>query len=123
MAAFALKGHRMRAAALALVVASAASLSAAEFDAPWKDPTVALVLDPYFANSIDWDKLATERRVVAIIHKATIGTAKLDPGYVKRKEEARTRGYLWAPTTGELRGALKSRLTSTSTRSSRVPTN
>jgi len=95
MAAFALKGHRMRAAALALVVASAASLSAAEFDAPWKDPTVALVLDPYFANSIDWDKLATERRVVAIIHKATIGTAKLDPGYVKRKEEARTRGYLW----------------------------
>lgn len=67
----------------------------AEFDAPWKDPTVALVIDPYYANAIDWDKLKTERRVVAIIHKATIGTTKLDPGYSKRKEEARKRGYLW----------------------------
>lgn len=85
----------MRTTALILIVAAAASASAAEFDTPWKDPTVALVIDPYYANSIDWDKLATEPRVVAIIHKATIGTAKLDPGYVKRKEEARKRGYLW----------------------------
>lgn len=66
-----------------------------EFDAPWKDPKVALVIDPYYGNAIDWDKLKTEPRVVAIIHKATIGTAKLDPSYIKRKEEARKRGYLW----------------------------
>jgi len=85
----------MRTAALVLILAAPASVSAAEFDAPWKDPTVALVIDPYYANSVDWDKLATEPRVVAIIHKATIGTAKLDPGYVKRKEEAGRRGYLW----------------------------
>ena len=66
-----------------------------EFDAPWKDPKVALVIDPYYANTIDWDTLKTEPRVVAIIHKATIGTKKLDPGYRTRKEEARKRGYLW----------------------------
>ena len=66
-----------------------------EFDAPWKDPKVALVIDPYYANAIDWDTLKTEPRVVAIIHKATIGTKKLDPGYRARKEEARKRGYLW----------------------------
>ena len=42
MAAFALRGHWMRATALVLVLASAVSLSATEFDAPWKDPTVAL---------------------------------------------------------------------------------
>lgn len=79
----------------AVVVTATASVSAAEFNAPWKDPAVALVIDPYYANSIDWDKLVTEPRVVAVIHKATIGTSKLDPGYVKRKEEARKRGYLW----------------------------
>jgi lysozyme len=69
--------------------------NAAEFDAPWKDQNVALVIDPYYANSIDWDKLATEKRVVAVIHKSTIGTTKLDPGYAKRKAEAMKRGYLW----------------------------
>ena len=85
----------MRTIALALMLASASSVSAAEFDAPWKDSTVAIVIDPYYANAIDWAKLKTEPRVVAIIHKATIGTKKLDPGYAKRKEEARMRGYLW----------------------------
>ena len=28
-------------------------------------------------------------------HKSTIGTSRLDPGYLKRKEEALRRGYLW----------------------------
>lgn len=78
-----------------VILILAATASAAEFDAPWKDPAVTLVIDPYYANSIDWDKLATEPRVAAIIHKATIGATKLDPGYVKRKTEARKRGYLW----------------------------
>jgi GH25 family lysozyme M1 (1,4-beta-N-acetylmuramidase) len=81
--------------AIALIVAAVGSVSAAEFDAPWKDQSVALVIDPYYANVIDWEKLKTETRVVAIIHKATIGLTKLDSGYFKRKEEARKRGYLW----------------------------
>lgn len=85
----------MRIAALFVAACWAHWASAAEFDAPWKDQSVALVIDPFYANSIDWEKLATERRVVAIIHKATIGTAKLDPRYAKRKEEALKRGYLW----------------------------
>jgi lysozyme len=80
---------------LIFVATAISCASAAEFDAPWKDSTVALVIDPYSANSIDWDKLATEPRVVAVIHKATIGISKLDPGYVKRKQEALKRGYLW----------------------------
>ena len=81
---------------LATLCASWTTLAtAAEFDAPWKDPSVALVIDPFYANSIDWNKLATESRVVAVIHKATIGTTKLDGGYAKRKAEALKRGYLW----------------------------
>ncbi len=85
----------MRVALLLLAAALAAPSSAPEFDSPWKEPTVALVIDPYNGNSIDWDKLATEKRVVAVIHKATIGTTRLDPGYTRRKEEALRRGYLW----------------------------
>lgn len=85
----------MRIAALFFAACWATWATAAEFNAPWKDQSVAIVIDPYYANTIDWDKLATERRVVAIIHKATIGTSKLDPGYVKRKKEALKRGYLW----------------------------
>src|SRR5262245_18461158 len=81
--------------ALVLTLCSVTAASAAELDAPWKDPEIALVIDPFFVNDIDCDKLATEPRVVAIIHKTTIGTTELDPGYLKRKEEARRRGYLW----------------------------
>lgn len=66
-----------------------------EFNKPWSDPKIALVIDAYYKNSIDWEKLATEPRVVAIIHKSTIGANSLDPAYFSRKEEAKKRGYLW----------------------------
>jgi GH25 family lysozyme M1 (1,4-beta-N-acetylmuramidase) len=93
---YAAKGRiHMRIAALIFAIFWTTWASASEFDEPWKDQTVALVIDPFYANSIDWTKLAAEKRVVAIIHKATIGTKKLDPGYNKRKEEALKRGYLW----------------------------
>jgi GH25 family lysozyme M1 (1,4-beta-N-acetylmuramidase) len=66
-----------------------------EFQQPWNDPRIALIIDPYYANSLNWEKLKAEPRVTAIIHKATIGTAKLDPAYFSRKQEAKRRGYLW----------------------------
>ena len=43
-----------------------------EFNEPWKDPKVALAIDPFEGNAIDWDALATDPRVVAIIHRATM---------------------------------------------------
>ena len=46
------------------------------------------------ATTIDWDKLATEKRVVAIIHRATIGD-RVDKKYAERKIEAKKRGYKW----------------------------
>lgn len=66
-----------------------------EFDHPWNDAKRALLIDPYHGNSIDWNQLSTEPRVVAIIHKATRGTKELDSAYISRKQEARGRGYLW----------------------------
>jgi hypothetical protein len=46
----------------------------AEFNRPWATETTALVIDPYEGNSIEWDKVATDSRVVVIIHRATFGS-------------------------------------------------
>lgn len=98
-----MKLHRSSGAfflSLLVVAASAAiglmrSAHAGEFDRPWREESTALVIDPYADNLIVWDKLQTEKRVVAIIHKSTIGTSRIDGKYFARKAEARKRGYLW----------------------------
>lgn len=65
-----------------------------EFNEPWKNPDIAIVIDPFEGNPIDWEKLATDKRVVAIIHRATIGD-RVDRKYAERKIEAKRRGYKW----------------------------
>jgi lysozyme len=65
-----------------------------EFNEPWKNPNIALAIDPYERNEIDWEKLATDKRVVAIIHRATIGD-RADRKYAERRDEAKKRGYKW----------------------------
>jgi GH25 family lysozyme M1 (1,4-beta-N-acetylmuramidase) len=65
-----------------------------EFREPWKREDAAIVLDPFEGNSIDWDKISTEPKVVGIIHRATIGS-KADEKYAERREEAKRRGLRW----------------------------
>ena len=65
-----------------------------EFSEPWKNPNIAIAIDPYERNEIDWDLLATDKRVVAIIHRATIGD-RTDRKYAERRDEAKKRGYKW----------------------------
>jgi len=65
-----------------------------EFNEPWKNPNIALAIDPFEGNPIDWEQLATDKRVVAIIHRATIGD-RVDKKYAERKVEAKKRGYKW----------------------------
>src|SRR5258707_3778368 len=65
-----------------------------EFSEPWKNPKIALAIDPYERNDIDWEALATDKRVVAIIHRATIGD-RADRKYAERRDEAKKRGYKW----------------------------
>jgi lysozyme len=65
-----------------------------EFSQPWKNPNIALAIDPYEGNPIDWNQLATDKRVVAIIHRATTGF-RADQKYAERKIEAKKRGYKW----------------------------
>jgi GH25 family lysozyme M1 (1,4-beta-N-acetylmuramidase) len=83
-------------ASIALFLASALAVSAQspEFNEPWKITDIALAIDPFEGNAIDWEKLATDRRVVAIIHRATIGD-RVDRKYIERRDEAKKRGYKW----------------------------
>ena len=75
-------------------VSGAVFAQSAEFSEPWKNPEIALAIDPYEGNDIDWEKLATDKRVVAIIHRATIGD-RADRKYAERRDEAKRRGYKW----------------------------
>lgn len=77
-----------------ITAALAVSGQSPEFNEPWKNPNVALAIDPFEGNDIEWDKLATDKRVVAIIHRATIGD-RVDRKYAERKIEAKQRGYKW----------------------------
>ncbi|HYR76096.1 MAG TPA: glycoside hydrolase family 25 protein [Pyrinomonadaceae bacterium] len=80
--------------ALFLCCSLAAFAQSPEFTEPWKNPRVALAIDPYEGNDINWDKLAMDTRVVAIIHRATIGD-HADRKYAQRRDEAKKRGYKW----------------------------
>ena len=66
-----------------------------EFDRPWNNSKNAIIIDAYHQNSIDWDKLRTDKRVVGIIHKSTEGFALIDSKYSSRKIKAKKHGYLW----------------------------
>ena len=77
-----------------VILACSAFAQTPEFTEPWKNPNIALAIDPYEKNDIDWDKLATDNRVVAIIHRATIGD-RADRKYAERRDEAKQRGYKW----------------------------
>lgn len=77
-----------------VLLACAAFAQSPEFSEPWKNPKIALAIDPFEGNDIDWDQLATDKRVVAIIHRATIGD-RADRKYAERRDEAKKRGYKW----------------------------
>ncbi len=64
------------------------------FYSPWKKEWTSIVIDAYQGNSIDWDKMATDERMVGVIHRSSIGL-RVDTKYKSRREIARERGYLW----------------------------
>lgn len=68
--------------------------SSSSFNSPWTKNGTSIVIDAYEGNSIDWVKLATDKKVVAIIHRSSINT-RVDGLYKSRKKIALERGYLW----------------------------
>jgi lysozyme len=86
--------RRLPALVLYIVISTAASATS-EFDQPWLDNSRALIIDPFVGNRLDWEQMARENRLVAIVHKATTGVGSVDPSYFDRRQEAIKRGYLW----------------------------
>ncbi len=62
----------------------APAVSASEFSEPWKKSDRALVIDAYEYNSIDWQKLITDKRIAGFISKASDG---LPPPYACSGDE------------------------------------
>ena len=65
-----------------------------DFSSPWARSETQIVIDAYEGNSIEWDKMATDKRTVGVIHRSSIGS-RVDTMYVSRKKIALQRGYLW----------------------------
>ncbi len=61
---------------------------------PWNKSSTTIVIDAYEGNSIDWDKMATDSKVVGVIHRSSIGS-RVDSLYKSRRAIAKSRGYLW----------------------------
>jgi len=86
-----LRGLASRFHRLALAALTAAWVShvptptaASDFSEPWKKADRALVIDAYEYNSIDWQKLAGDKRIVGFINKASDG---LPPAYACSGDE------------------------------------
>ncbi len=62
-----------------------------KFEQPWTDPRIAIVIDPYDQNGVDWSRLSADSRVIGIIHRATSGK-RCDTRYQERKVIALARG-------------------------------
>jgi GH25 family lysozyme M1 (1,4-beta-N-acetylmuramidase) len=56
----------------------ASDASASDFNQPWRMNKYALVLDAYELNSLDWEKIASNKRIAGFIGKASDG---LSPDY------------------------------------------
>lgn len=59
--------------AFAAAIVLGTTAKASDFSEPWKSADRALVIDAYEYNSIDWAQLATDKRIVAFINKASDG--------------------------------------------------
>lgn len=63
-------------------------------DYPWKKSNSTIVIDAYQGNSIDWNKMAADKKMIGVIHRSAHGLRK-DTKYDERKKIALERGYLW----------------------------
>lgn len=70
------------------------SSNAQPFNKPWTHSDTSIVIDAYEGNSINWDKMAKDTKVVGVIHRSSIGM-RIDTQYKARKKIALERGYLW----------------------------
>lgn len=83
--------RKLVATAAFAVLAAAPAAGQDAHDRPWTLPNPIIVIDPYQANSVDWDRVATDRNVKAVIHRAYHGMTP-DSKFVARAAAARAKG-------------------------------
>lgn len=72
------------------------SLAASDFNQPWRDKSKALVIDAYEYNSINWQKLVTNKRITGFINKASDGLSPIYAGRCRGNQtEKRLCKTLW----------------------------
>ncbi|GAB4019557.1 MAG: hypothetical protein Fur0010_21640 [Bdellovibrio sp.] len=64
------------------------------FNRPWDRGDTSIVIDAYELNSIDWNKMSADTKMIGVIHRSSIGL-RADTKYEQRREIASDRGYLW----------------------------
>ena len=84
----------MRLLVIFIFLTNQLSAQPSEFNQPWLDTSVAIIIDPYALNPIDFEKLVTDKRVAGTIHKASQGF-KADGKFNERKRLAEENGLLW----------------------------
>jgi len=70
------------------------SAAGTPFNQPWLNEKSVIIIDAYADNSINWEEMKTDSKVVAVIHKATEGL-KGDSKYHERSKQAKENGYLF----------------------------
>lgn len=87
------KGFLLAACVGGSLLAAQAAVAQTAYDRPWALPNPIIVIDPYEGNSVDWDRVATDRNVKAVIHRAFYGLRQ-DRQFVSRVAAARAKGLL-----------------------------
>lgn len=77
-----------------LETAPVETIKGESFNYPWQVEETVIVIDAYEKNAIDWDKMASDKKTVGVIHRSSIGLV-VDKEYKARKKIALDRGYLW----------------------------
>ena len=64
------------------------------FHKAWEDTLKPIIIDAYKLNTINWECMQSDKRVIGVIHKSSEGFRK-DSGYDHRKIKAKSLGYKW----------------------------
>lgn len=64
------------------------------YNQPWLVSSIAIMIDPYYGNSLNFSGIKKDRRVVAILHKAS-ENLKIDSKYLERRKKADENGILY----------------------------
>ena len=70
------------------------NIDSTSFNRAWEDNSKPIIIDAYKLNTIDWEKLSSDDRVIGVIHKSSEGLIE-DSKYLKRRKKAKELGYKW----------------------------